>query len=327
MPHAFVTGGTGFVGSNLVRLLLERGWEVTVMHRRSSDSTAWKGLGVRLACADVTDEHAVHMALPHAVDVVFHLAASVSFSKRNDAEQTLVNVTGTRHVVRAALAKGAKRFVQTSSVAAYGPRDGDSLIETSPSRARNHWINYMRTKWLAEREVERGIELGLDAVFVNPCHILGPGDARNWGRTFLLAQEGNLPVTPPGAAPWCHVSDVVDAHVAAAERGRTGERYLLAGVQASYRDLFASICERLGRPLPPVVPAWVLRTAARAQALLYPRIGKEPTVSPELAHVLCANFRVSSAKAERELGYRSHDFDTMIHDTFEWLRSRSSSPL
>ena len=164
MPHAFVTGGTGFVGSNLVRLLLERGWEVTVMHRRSSDSTAWKGLGVRLACADVTDEHAVHMALPNAVDVVFHLAASVSFSKRNDAEQTLVNVNGTRHVVRAALAKGTKRFVQTSSVAAYGPRDGDSLLETSPSRAQNHWINYMRTKWLAEREVERGIELDRKSV-------------------------------------------------------------------------------------------------------------------------------------------------------------------
>src|SRR5690606_22986262 len=181
--------------------------------------------------------------------------------------------------------------------------------------------NYFRTKWLAEQEVQRGIERGLRAVFINPANILGPYDPNTWSRTFTLLAQGRLPFAPPGSGAWCHVREVVRAAVTAVERGGIGERYLLAGTHASYRELFEIACELLHvKPLR-VAPRWLLVALATVRDPLSRVTGREPEITPDLARVLSSSFQVRSTKAERELGYRSVPFRQMVEDTFEWMRA------
>jgi dihydroflavonol-4-reductase len=321
MPSAFVTGGTGFVGLNLIQELRAQHWDVVACHRQSSNLELIRRFSPRLVVADVLDRQQLLAAMPERLDAVFHLAASVNFWQPKNGEQTRINVEGTRNVVEAALERKAQRFIHMSSVAAWGPSDGDVIDETTPSRAPGHGVNYFRTKWLAEQEVQRGIERGLRAVFINPANILGPYDPNTWSRTFGLVKQGRMPFAPPGAAPWCHVHEVVRAVLAAVEKGGIGERYLLAGTQASYRELLDIVCELLGQKPPRVAPRWLLLGFAVAREQLSRVTGREPEITPELARVLASSFEVRSTKAERELGYRSVPFRQMVDDTFEWMRA------
>lgn len=320
MPSAFVTGGTGFVGLNLIQELRARGWEVTACHRATSNLDYIRRFAPRLAVADVEDADAVLAAMPPRPDAVFHLAARVSFWRRRNAEQTRTNVEGTRNVVEAALARKAARFIHMSSLAAWGPGDGDVIDEASPSRAPGHAVNYYRTKWLAEQEVQRGIERGLSAVFMNPANILGPYDPGTWSRAFRLVKQGRVPFIPPGRAPFCHVRQVVRATLAAVERGGVGERYLLAGTQASYREVFGVVCDLLGRKPPPVAPRSLLAFLALGSELWSHITGKEPDLTPDMARVLSARYEVRTTKAESELGYEVVSLRAMLDDAFEWLR-------
>jgi nucleoside-diphosphate-sugar epimerase len=321
MPSAFVTGGTGFVGLNLIQQLRAAHWDVVACHRQSSNLELIRRFGPRLVVADVVDREAILEAMPERPDAVFHLAASVNFWRPRNAEQTRINVDGTRNVVLAAIERKAQRFIHMSSLAAWGPSDGDVIDETSPSRAPGHQVNYFRSKWLAEQEVFRGIERGLEAVIINPANILGPYDPNTWARAFALAKQGKMPVSPPGAAPWCHVREVAQALLAAVERGGIGERYLLGGPQVSYRELFRIVNELLGQKAPRVVPGWLLMGLAALREGASRITGKEPEITLDMARVLIARVEVRSSKAERELGYRSVPFREMVEDTFEWLRA------
>jgi nucleoside-diphosphate-sugar epimerase len=309
------------VGLNLLQELRARHWDVTACHRQSSNLELIRRFSPRLVVADVLDREQLVDAMPERPDVVFHLAASINFWRPKNDEQTRINVEGTRNVVEAALERKAQRFIHMSSVAAWGPSDGDVIDETTPSRAPGHAVNYFRTKWLSEQEVQRGIERGLRAVFINPANILGPYDPNTWSRTFGLVKQGRMPFAPPGAGPWCHVHEVVRAALAAVERGGIGERYLLAGTQATYRELLDIASELLGQKPPRVIPPGLLLAFAVVRDHMGRVTGKEPEITPELARVLASSFEVRSTKAERELGYRSVPFRQMVEDTFEWMRA------
>ena len=319
MPHAFVTGGTGFVGVHLVRALLAQGWNVTVAHRPTSSLHGLSGLDIAYVVSDITDARAVLCSMPDRPDVVFHLAAHVGFSGARNAEQTRVNVEGTRQVVHAALAKRAVRFVHVSSVAAWGPRNGDVIDESSAVRTSGHWINYSRTKWLSELEVDEGIARGLHATIVNPSHILGPGDRRNWGRLFAMAKRARVIAAPKATAPWCHVGDVVSSLIAASEQGRCGQRYLLGGPSVSYHEVLRLVRERVGRAPPAHVPGWLLRTAAQLARATKLVKGEEPSLTPELASIWSTSFRIDDQKARRELGHARRPFAAAVDDTFRWF--------
>ena len=322
MPTAFVTGATGFVGLNLVDRLVRDGWDVTALHRASSDLTYLQRFAPGLAVGDVVDADSVLAAMPKGVDAVFHLAASTNLWAVNNSEQTRINVAGTRNVVRAALERGAKRFVHTSSIAAYAPEAGTVLREDTPSRAADHRANYFRTKWLAEQEVRAGIEKGLDAVILNPGNILGPYELHNWSKLFALVKTGKLPGVFPGAPVWCHVKSVVDAQVAAAERGRKGENYLLGSVHASYLELTKIIVELTGGKTPSkAAPAALLRAMARVSYWVSLITRKEPDMTPEVVDLGVLDFACDCSKAENELGYREVSLEKMAQDTYEWLVS------
>jgi dihydroflavonol-4-reductase len=316
---AFVTGGTGFLGLNLIEQLIAQHWQVSALHRPSSDIRLLKKFPVQLVEGDILDPASLRRAMPQGVAAVFHLAADTSMWSGNDARQTRINVEGTRNVVDAALTADAGRMIHTSTWNTYGLEQGE-IGEELPQRGGASRINYDRTKFLGEEEVRKGIARGLDAVIINPSHILGRYDRNGWAQLIIAAHQRWLPGVPPGAGTFCYGEAVAKAHISAVGRGRSGQNYLMSGADATFVELFVLINEVTGSrvPLRPL-PAAALRVPARLAAAFAAITGKEPTLTPEGAEVAIARARVTSRRAEQELGYRPAPLGTMIEDSWRWL--------
>ena len=327
MPKvAFVSGATGFVGLNLVEALLARGWRVLALHRAGSDLQYLRRLPAERVVGDVTDASSLRRALPPDVDAVFHVAGDTSQWSGANARQSRVNVDGTRNMVGAALERRARRFVHTSSISAYGQIRG-RIDERAAQLGGVSPVNYQRSKYLAEQAVRAGIERGLDAVILNPAGILGPYDTRSWARLFFLVAEGRLPGVPPGRTSFCHVREVALAHIAAAERGRSGENYLLGGTDARYQELLREIGDALGKPIPArVTPGWALHAAARVAALWSRVTGRQPTLTPEAAAAVTRELTCDCTKAVHELGLRAVPLRDMVLDCARWLAAEGLLP-
>jgi nucleoside-diphosphate-sugar epimerase len=230
-------------------------------------------------------------------------------------------VAGTRHLVSAARKREARRFVLTSTASAYGRQTGP-ISEDTRSNAATSWINYERSKWLAEEEVRRGVLDGLSAVIVNPCAIFGPFDTSVWGNVFRAIRDDTMKLLPPGAVPVNHANEVARAHIAAAERGRTGENYILGGEALPLAYIFREIAKLMGLELrAPVAPRFVFKSAARVIASIAKWTGRLPEMTPEMAEILCGTSPVASEKAQRELGYRPRPLADCLKDSFQWLKS------
>ena len=323
---AFVTGANGFVGLNLVGALLAQGWRVLALHRAGSDTRYLQRMAAERVAGDVTDAASVLRAMPRGVDAVFHVAGDTNLWSRNNAAQDRVNIDGTRHVVEAALERGARRFLHTSSISAYGLQRG-RLDERTPQLGKYSAVNYNRSKHLAEEAVRAGLARGLDAVILNPGAILGPYDTRNYARLATLVAAGRLPGVPPGALPFCHVREVARAHVAAFERGRRGENYLLGGTDASFLELVREIGAALDKPVPSrPTPAWLLHLLGALGALRGALTGTQPTLTPETARQATRELSCDSSKAMRELGYRAVPLREMVADCVGWMIAEGLLP-
>lgn len=320
MRTAFVTGANGFLGLNLVEALLAQQWKVLALHRAGSDIAYLRKLAAERVVGDINDRDSLMRVLPKGADAVFHVAGDLNLWSRMNAAQDRVNIEGTRQVAGAALAAGAKRFVHTSTISVYGLQPG-RIDETAEKQGRDSWINYQRSKFLAEEEVRKAIARGLDAVIVNPASILGRYDRTGWARIIRLVHERRLPGVPPGKASFCHAAEVARAHVAAAERGRRGENYLLGGTDASFHELVRVIGEVTGRPVPSrPTPAWLLRAAARIRTLVAAVTGRHPALTPETVGLVTREMQCDSGKAMRELGYRAVPLSAMVRESYDWLR-------
>ncbi|MGE0736086.1 MAG: NAD-dependent epimerase/dehydratase family protein [Alphaproteobacteria bacterium] len=318
---AFVTGATGFLGLNLVEQLCASGWQVTALHRSTSSLDTLRRFPVALAQSHLLDPDGLKRSIPENADCVFHVAGNTSVWSHNNGTQLRDNVDGTRNIVAAARAKGVRRFVHTSTWNVYGFDQGP-LREDMPKRGQRSWINYARTKFYGEMVALAAGERGLPVVVLNPCHIVGRYDAHNWARMILMADRGKLPGIPPGSGEFCHAVEVARAHIAAAERGRPGENYLLGGAVASYADYVAEIGAQLGKKVPRrVLAPWLLRSYARVAAGIAGLTGREPDATPEGVALALAHGRTATDKAERELGYRKAPLATMVKDAVDWLRA------
>ncbi|MFL6650152.1 MAG: SDR family oxidoreductase [Sulfurifustaceae bacterium] len=321
MPKtAFVTGSTGFLGLNLIAQLARQGWQVMALHRASSDTTYLQRFPAERVEGDVTDLESLTRAIPRNVDVVFHLAGDTNMWSRRNAEQDRINIDGTRNAVTAALGAGAKRFVHTSSISAYGIHEG-RIDETAEQRGRTSWINYQRSKFLSEQEVRTGIRQGLDAVILNPASIFGPYDTGSWARLIRLVWTGQLPGIPPGALSFCDSREVAKAHIAAAERGGTGENYLLGGTDATFLELVRHIGDVLGRKAPEKpTPALAMLVVSQIGNWVSYLTNRPPSITPEMVRMVTRRMYCDSSKAERELGFRTESLRTMVEDSVGWLR-------
>jgi nucleoside-diphosphate-sugar epimerase len=322
MPTAVVTGATGFLGGHLVRMLCERGYRVRALYRSEGALASLREFDVQPCHGDVTDAASLDAAMQGKPDLVFHVAASTASWKPKFAEQTRINVGGTRNVVQAALRAGVGRLVHTSSVAVYGLTD-DVISERSPQLGRGSWINYSHTKALGEAEVRAGIEAGLDAVICNPTHVFGPGDTHNWARLIVMVDQQKLPGVPPGSGAFVDVREAAHAHAIAAERGVCGENYLLGGEQTSFLDLVQRIGRQLGKPTPSKpIPAIALKAVAHAKDWISRLTGNEPDLTPESVAFVCQNMRCDISKAQQQLDLKVTPLDHLLADTIAWMREQ-----
>ena len=317
--RAFVTGGTGFVGVNLVRQLVDEGWDVVALRRATSSLRDLSGVPVEYVEGSITDPASLERVMPDNLDAVFHVAGNTSMWRPRDAQQTRDNVDGARNVARAALRKRARRFVHTSSIVAYGEHH-ERVTESTPSTALASSINYFRSKHLGELEVKQAAADGLDAVILNPGHIAGPYDRGNWSRMIRLVTEDKLPGVPPGTGSWCHSVEVARAHIAAFHHGRRGENYILGGTDASFLEVVQVIGRLTGRKVPRrPVPSIALKAIGRINDLVSRITGREPDITSAGAAIVCADTRSDCSKAIAELGYRPRPIEEMFEDCYAWM--------
>ncbi len=315
---AFVTGATGFLGLNLVKELTEGGWDVTALHRESSDCTYLNRFPVQKVEGDITDSSRLLRVMPEGLDAVFHTAANTSVWSMHREEQTRTNVDGTRSVVAAAREKGAGRLVHTSSVSVFGFPEGP-VDESTPVTGESSWINYFRSKAAAEREVEDG---GVEWVVLNPAHIMGPYDTGNWARMIFMVNSEKLPGVPPGEGSFCHSREVARAHVAAATLDVASERFVLGGDNASFLEVVRMLGELLGKRTPArATPALVLKAVGRLSLWASHLTGKEPRFTPESVAMVTHRLHCRSDKAKQVLGYATPPVKEVVGDACEWLRA------
>lgn len=325
-----VTGATGFIGSGLCRALVAQGYRPRAFHRPTSSLKAIEGLPVEHALGDILDPESIRAAL-NGVEVVFHTAAPMG-AWREPARMQAGHVIGTRNVAEAAVRAGVRRLVHTSSVAALGvpDRPGSVRADPSPLIDETHDWNYPPPLWkygyakhLSEQEIHHAIERGLEAVIVNPSLVFGAGDGSRVRNSILWnVARGRIPFCLPGGVNAVHIDDVVDGHLAAAERGCPGERYILAGENLPLARLLAIAAEVAGRHPPRLMlPSWLVRGLARPIDLLF-RIAPLP-ISGELLRLAGYNFYYDAHKAQAELGLgQPKPYRLAVDQALAWYRQQ-----
>ncbi len=328
-PAVLLTGGTGFVGVELTRELVARGHEVYVLARRESDRSQLDGGSVRWRDGELRDASSVERAVAdlcrrHARPWVIHNGAVISYRTRDRALQQAVNVGGTRNVIEACRAHPVGRVLHVSSVVAVGQaRAGELLDESAPYNLGPVRCDYADTKRAAE-ELALGAASELDVVAVNPGAIFGLGARVPNTLKFLeqLARGPRLPFTPPGSLAVVGVRDVVVGMLAALERGRRGERYLLVESAWSSLELFQLAARLLGVPQPrrAAPPSlWsALELAARAVDLFV----SPGLLTPQTVRMLGAHFNFDASKARAELDWSPEPFEAVLSRTISSLRAR-----
>jgi dihydroflavonol-4-reductase len=320
-----VTGATGFVGANLARALVARGDRVRVLRRGASRLDALEGVPVEYATGDILDAGSLEEAM-RGCEVVFHVAAVSQYWRSKPATVYQVNVDGTRNVLQAALACGVQRVVHTSSTAAIGYSTPAAPADESQSFPDHlQWFVYGHSKHLSEMEVHQAVARGLPAVIVNPAIVLGPRDVNFVSGSLIRASvRGQLRVVPPGGSNIVHVADVVAGHIAAAERGQVGERYILGGENLSHGAAARVISEVTGGPPPAwTLPTWLLPPLARLVDALNRVSWRPPLVTGQQVRLGAWSFYVSNNKAVRELGLPQTPFRQAAADAYAWYREHN----
>ena len=319
MKVVLVTGATGCVGSNLAIELLRRGYAVRAFHRETSNTLTLRDVAVEHAIGDVRDKESLRKVM-RGSDTVFHTAAIVSFWKKRHAEQFDINVNGTRNVVELCIELGVRKLVHTSSIAALGFRtDGRSIDETTEYNwGTQHGYKY--SKHRSEREVLNGVGLGLNATIVNPSVIIGPRDVNvHGGQIVRDIARGRIPLYVEGGMNVVGVHDVVKGHIAAAERGRSGEQYILGGSNMTFKEVFDLAARVLHGKAPTVeVPVWLARAVGNAVEFLGSVTNTKPWITSELLATIGSNNWYSIEKAKRELDYCPAPIEDAMEEAYEW---------
>jgi dihydroflavonol-4-reductase len=321
---SLVTGATGFVGSAVARALLARGHRVRVLARPNSDRRNLAGLAVEIAEGAMEEPRSLARAVA-GCRYVYHVAADYRIWVPDPAPMFRVNVDGTRDLLTAALEAGAERVVYTSSVATLGLMAGGSADEETPSSVDDMIGPYKRSKFAAE-EVARGLarERGLPVVIINPSTPVGPGDIKPTptGRLIVEAARGQMPAFVDTGLNIVHVDDVAEGHLAAAEKGRIGERYILGGENMTLAEILAEVAQAVGRRPPWLrVPHRVLFPVAVAAELAARITGRDPFVTLDGVRMARKKMYFSSEKASRELGYTPRPARQAIADAVGWFEA------
>ena len=323
MMKAFVTGGSGFIGTNLIHALLEDGFEVRAMVRSTSVISHLKTLPVELAYTDLNSSKlAFHL---EGCDVLFHAAAHYSLWRSDHDRLFETNVLGTRNILAAAKAAGVRRTVYTSSVAAIGVRpNGLSATEQYQSKPEDLISAYKRSKYWAEQEVVNAVGEGQDIVIVNPTSPIGPWDVKPTptGEIVLRFLRRQMPAFVDTGLNFISVKDVCRGHILALEKGKTGDRYILGNQNLSLQEFLLQLSYLTGLSAPKIkLPHWLPLGAAWVDERLLTQFGKVPNLSIDSVRMSQQKMYYDASKAVKELGLPQTDLQVSIMASIEWFRS------
>jgi dihydroflavonol-4-reductase len=324
MARTLVTGGSGFIGSHLVRLLVARGDDVRVTVRAHTRLDTLESMDIETVRADVRDRRAVRRAM-RGVERLFHLAGSTKLSLSRE-EAFALNVEGTRIVLEEALRAEVERAVYTSSVAAVGPAPwGRTADERAVWDAGRYRIPLVDSKHEAEVAALRLAARGLPVVIVNPARVLGAGDpgrsSTEFVRRFMRRQ---IPVYVDGTVNIVGVEDVARGHLLAETSGRVGERYILGNRNFTLDRLFADLARLTGIDPPAVkLPARVALALAEAAE----RLPGVTVPTPAEIRAASLNWAFVNTKARNELGWRPSPHEDSLVETVAWYRERDGREL
>jgi dihydroflavonol-4-reductase len=320
-----ITGATGFVGSAVVRQLIQAGHSVRALIRAGSDLRNLAGLELETVTGDLTDSPSLDRALA-GCSILFHVAADYRLWASRPKEIYDVNVTGTRNIMAAAGRAGVSRIVYTSSVATLGlTRNGTPADENTPVSLTDMVGDYKRSKFLAEAEVKRlADDEALPVVIVNPSTPVGPRDIKPTptGRIIVDAASGRMPAYVDTGLNLVHVDDVAAGHLLALERGKIGERYVLGAVNLSLKEILAEIAAVVGRKPPRVrLPHnLVLPVAYLSEAWARVTGGDEPRVTVVGVRLAKKKMFFTAEKAERVLRFKPRPIQEALRDAVAWFQ-------
>jgi dihydroflavonol-4-reductase len=319
---AFLTGGSGFVGSHVARLLVERGARVRCLVRPTSRTEHLRALGVDLVEGDVRDATSVRHAMSGA-EVAFHCAADYRLDARDPDEVYRTNVDGTNNVLGAAFELGLRRVVHTSSVATLAPGDdggpSDERARASLEAVVGH---YKRSKLLAERLAEDWAGRGLPVVIVCPSTPVGEGDARPTptGQIIVDFLNRRIPAYVDTGLNLVDVRDVAEGHLLAAERGRAGETYILGNANLTLKEILELVGRTVGRRAPRLrLPIWIPLAVAHIEAPIARWRRRAPRVPLEGVRMSRRRMFFDASKAVRELGAPQSRIEPAIERAVSWF--------
>ncbi len=303
--RAFITGGTGFIGTHVVRKLLERGYEVVGLARSDNTAAALQTAGAKPVKGDIMDPASMRAAIRNA-DIVFHLAASVQAG-------------GTENVLTLANELGVPKIVYVSTLAIFGDTSG-KRVDEQYQRQGPFFTEYDRTKWVAYSQVALPlIERGAPIVIAIPGGVYGPGDPGPMANIMRLFCKG-IPILPgpKTTITYAHVEDIAEGIILTAECGKIGERYILTGPAIPLDEMFALWSKLTGRPAPRLhIPARYVRPVAA----LISTLPLSPLSSKEIIGILGETFMARADKAREELGWQTRPLPQGMRETFAWIAS------
>ncbi len=319
-----VTGATGHLGINLVHALLKRGEKIRVLVRPESDTSCLQGLNVESVVGDLRDRASIKAAV-RDIDRLYHTAAFVSI--RNGDRQQLfdVNVLGTRYLLQEARKAGVKKVVHTSSFGAVGLNPNGASNEKWTVSPFEPATDYERTKAIAEYEVIHEAMRGLDVSIVNPAGIVGPLDFRPSliGRTILDFAQGKMRAFVPGAFNFVPMCDVVNAELLVMEKGKKGERYLVAGGYHHIDEILGWLQDLTGvarpkRAIPPKLMQYIALLKDPLERRFLPE--KMPRFNYHSIRLLNSGKRADSSKIQRQLGLQTTPTQAAFAEAVDWFR-------
>jgi dihydroflavonol-4-reductase len=324
---AFVTGATGFLGSHVARALADQGADLRLLVRPTSDLRNLDGLHADRVIGDLRDPASIEKALS-GCDVVFHVAADYRLWVRDPDEMYRSNVEGTRCLLEGVRKQGVRRVVYTSSVATMGftsgPRNGNVADEQSPVGIDDMIGHYKRSKFMAEQVALDAAKSGVDVVVVNPTTPIGERDIKPTptGRIVVDFLKRKFPAYVETGLNLVDATECARGHVQALEKGRSGERYILGGENLTLKQILDRLAAITGLKSPTVKLPYVFAFATGVvdEMITGRLLGREPRATIDAVRMGRKMMFVTSAKAERELGWRTLPVDNALHRSVEWFR-------
>ena len=320
--RVFVTGGTGFIGANLVRLLLKQGYRIRVLVRPTSKLDNLESLDVEIITGDLNDGDLEQKM--RGCRALFHVAAHYSLWQADQESVYLNNVLGTRNILAAAQRADIERTVYTSSVAAIGVGNaGITVDETHQSPVKKLVGHYKKSKYFAEQEALKAYHLGQDIVIVNPSTPIGSWDIKPTptGEIILRFLQGKMPFYVDTGLNWIDVEDVAWGHLLALEKGQSGDRYILGNQNLTLKTILDNLAEITNLNAPQqLIPHFIPHACAWIDECLLGAIGKKPSVSLDGVKMARQKMYYDSTKAVRELGLPQSPIKPALQKAVEWFK-------